>query len=53
MKRKNFRMRVMKYAHQLVEKNFGSWSECLKQAWVLYRLASRMREEGGDAMLQS
>ena len=45
MKQKNFRMRVMKYAYQLSEKNFGSWSECMKQAWALYRLALRMREE--------
>ena len=45
MRQKKFRMRVMKYAYQLNEKGFGSWSECMKQAWALYRLASQMREE--------
>ena len=45
MRQKKFRMRVMKYAYKLNDKGFGSWSECMKQAWALYRLASRMREE--------
>lgn len=42
--KKTFRTKVMKYAHELMSKNYGSWSECLTKAWSLYNLASRMRE---------
>lgn len=42
--KKNFRVRVMKYAHQLFANGAGSWSECMKKAWVLYYLAAKMRE---------
>ena len=45
MKQKNFRVRVMKYAHNLWANAYGTWSECVKQAWNLYRLALRMRED--------
>lgn len=44
MKTSNFRVRVMKYAHQLFTATKHSWSTCLLKAWELYRLAKRMRE---------
>lgn len=42
--KKNFRVRVMKYAHQLYVNGAGEWSECVTKAWGLYKLAKRMRE---------
>lgn len=40
----NFRVRVMKYAHQLFSTTGKSWRFCLLKAWELYRLAKKMRE---------
>lgn len=42
--KKNFRVRVMKYAHQLFANGTGLWSECVSKAWQLYKLAKQMRE---------
>lgn len=44
-KKSNFRVRVMKYAHQLCKSTGKSWKYCMLKAWELYRLARRMREE--------
>lgn len=41
--KKNFRSRVMKYAHQLYKSTGNQWKTCLLKAWELYRLAKRMR----------
>lgn len=44
MATKNFRKRVMKYAHQMIKNNnVATWRECLKQAWRCYKLTQRMR----------
>ena len=40
----NFRVRVMKYAHQLLKSTHKSWRYCLLKAWELYRLAKKMLE---------
>ena len=40
----NFRVRVMKYAHQLFITINATWSECLRRAWSLIRLINRMKE---------
>lgn len=40
----NFRVRVMKYAHQLLKSTKKCWRYCLLKAWELYRLAKKMRE---------
>ncbi len=39
----NFRVRVMKYAHQLFKSTKKSWRYCMLKAWELYRLAKKMR----------
>ena len=39
----NFRVRVMSYAHHIFFFFFISWSDALKKAWQLYRLAKKMR----------
>ena len=41
----NFRVRVMKYAHQLLKATGKSWRYCMLKAWELYRLAKKMRTE--------
>ena len=43
--RTNFRVRVMKYAHQLLKATGKSWRYCMLKAWELYRLAKKMRTE--------
>lgn len=40
----SFRVRVMKYANQLYKTTGLLWSDCLKKAWAIYRLAKQMRE---------
>lgn len=40
----NFRARVMKQAYQIWLATKQTWSECLKKAWSIYRLAKRMRK---------
>lgn len=40
----NFRVRVMKYAHHLMNTTHKSWKYCLLKAWELYRLAEKMRK---------
>ncbi|WP_300701010.1 SH3 beta-barrel fold-containing protein [Bacteroides sp.] len=40
----NFRTRVMKYAHHLLNTTRKSWKYCMLKAWELYRLAKRMRD---------
>lgn len=45
MESKNsFRVRVMKYAHQLRRATKQAWRICMVKAWQLYRLAKNMRE---------
>lgn len=44
MEKRNFRAKVMKYAHQLRNITGKSWKFCMLKAWELYRLAKRMRE---------
>lgn len=39
----NFRVKVMKYAHNLAKSTGNVWSICLIKAWELYRLYKRMR----------
>ena len=39
----SFRVRVMSYAHHIVVTTVISWSDALKKAWQLYRLAKLMR----------
>ena len=39
----NFRVRVMSYAHHIFVTTVISWSDALKKAWQLYRLAKLMR----------
>ena len=39
----NFRVRVMSYAHHIFVTTVISWSDALKKAWQLYRLAKKMR----------
>lgn len=40
----NFRVRVMSYAHHIFVTTVISWSDALKKAWQLYRLAKLMRQ---------
>lgn len=40
----NFRVKVMKYAHQLATNTGKSWRFCMIKAWELYRLSKKMRE---------
>lgn len=40
----NFRVRVMKYAGQLLRSTEQPWRVCLIKAWQLYKLACKMRE---------
>lgn len=47
MEKKSFRVRVFKYANQLYKTTGLMWSECLRKAWAIYRLAKQMR--GGVA----
>lgn len=42
-KKTNFRARVMKHAYQIWLATRQTWSECMKKAWNIYRLAKRMR----------
>ena len=42
-KKTTFRSRVCKYAYQIWLNTKASWSECMKRAWALYRLAKAMR----------
>lgn len=42
-KRTSYRVRVMKYAHQLYNATGNSWRTCMIKAWELYRLADKMR----------
>jgi len=42
--KKSFRTRVMSYAHHIFESTTTSWSNALKKAWQLYRLAKMMRK---------
>ena len=44
-KKKNFRVRVMKYAWQLFKSTRQCWRLCLIKAWQLYKLAKAMRED--------
>ena len=44
MEKSNFRVRVMKYAHQLAKTTEYTWKICLIKAWELYRLAKNMRK---------
>lgn len=39
----SFRVRVMSYAHHIFVTTVISWSDALKKAWQLYRLAKMMR----------
>lgn len=39
----NFRVRVMKYAHQLFKATKIAWRICMLKAWQLYKLAKAMR----------
>jgi len=42
--KKNFRSIVMKYAHAAWNQTSNlSWRECVKLAWKMFRLASKMR----------
>ena len=41
---KSFRVRVMSYAHHIFVTTVISWSDALKKAWQLYRLAKLMRQ---------
>ena len=43
-KKISFRVKVMKYAHNLFNATQESWSLCVKRAWQLYKLAKIMRE---------
>lgn len=43
-KKNNFRVRVMKYAWQLLKTTKQTWRFCMIKAWQLYRLAKAMRE---------
>lgn len=43
-KKANFRVKVMKYAHQLFNTTGKSWKFCMLKAWELYRLAKRMKK---------
>lgn len=40
----NFRVRVMKYAHQLYKATKWAWRTCMLKAWQLYKLAKAMRQ---------
>lgn len=40
----SFRVRVMSYAHHIFVTTVISWSDALKKAWQLYRLAKLMRQ---------
>ena len=40
----SFRVRVMSYAHHIFATTVISWSDALKKAWQLYRLAKLMRQ---------
>lgn len=42
--KRNFRVRVMKYAHFLFTTTSDTFRVCLLKAWELYRLAKKMRE---------
>lgn len=39
----NFRVKVMKYAHQLWKATGKNWKYCMLKAWELYRLAEKMK----------
>lgn len=40
----SFRVRVMSYAHHIYQSGVNNWSNALKKAWQLYRLAKLMRK---------
>lgn len=42
-KKSNFRVRVMKYAWQLLKATQEQWQLCMIKAWQLYRFAKSMR----------
>lgn len=41
----NFRVKVMKYAHNLAKSTKNAWAVCLMKAWELYRIYKRMKQE--------
>ena len=43
-KKKSFRVRVMNFAHHIFSVTAMEWSDALKKAWQLYRLAKLMRQ---------
>lgn len=43
-KKTSFRVRVMNFAHHIFKSSSATWSEALKKAWTLYRLAKLMRQ---------
>lgn len=40
----NFRSRVMKYAWQIFRATKLKWSLCMRKAWMLYKLWSKLKE---------
>ena len=40
----NFRVRVMNFAHHIFRNSATTWTNALKKAWKLYRLAKQMRK---------
>lgn len=40
----NFRVKVMKYAHNLAKSTKNAWAVCLMKAWELYRIYKRMKQ---------
>lgn len=42
-KKRNFRVKVMHFAHVIYNSCVTTWSDALKKAWELYRLAKGMR----------
>ena len=53
MEKSNFRVRVMKYAHQLAKTTEYTWKICLIKAWELYRLAKNMKLQLDDSVIYS
>ena len=43
--RTNFRVRVMKYAHQLLKATGKSWRYCMPKAWELKQSDSLMKRQ--------
>ncbi|MBR4828857.1 MAG: DUF2693 domain-containing protein [Muribaculaceae bacterium] len=40
----NFRVRVMSYAHVIFNSSAITWSDAMRKAWQLYKLAKAMRK---------